>query len=142
MSSEKVDSVRLLLREQHLDCLCISETWTTSSETADGILFPGFRVHRQDRQAPRRRGGRVRGGGVAVLVREELSAARLKTTSDPAGRLETLWLSVAGRGTRSAVVGVIYRPPDAPLTESLADLRVQLEETISRIKPFFSPWRP
>ena len=45
---------------------------------------------------------------------------------------ETLWLSVAGRGTRSGVVGVIYRPPDA-----LADLQDQLEDVISLNKSVF-----
>ena len=138
MSSDKIDSVRLLLREQLLDCLCISETWATADAPGNGILlFPGFRVHRQDRQTPRRGRRTIRGGGVAILLREGLSAIRLKTTSNPAGRLETLWLSIAGRGARSAVVGVIYRPPDAPPADSLADLRDQLEDIISLNKPLF-----
>ena len=137
MSSDKIDGVRLLLEKEHLDCLCISETWASPGNPADSILlFPGFKIHRFDRQMPRRGRRVARGGGVAIVLREELSASRLDTTSDPAGRLETLWLSVTGRGTRSAVLGAAYRPPDSP-AGALTDLRDQLEGIISLNKPLF-----
>ena len=131
MSSDKIDGVRLLLQEQRLDCLYISETWAAPGNAADSLLlFPGFKIHRFDRRIPRRGGRAVRGREVAIILREELSASRLDTTSDPTGRLETLWLSVTSRGNRSAVVGVAYHPPDCPAS-ALADLRDQLEEIIS-----------
>ena len=137
MTSDKIDAVRLLLEEQHIDCLCISETWASPGNPADSLLlFPGFKVHRFDRRNPRRGKRVARGGGVAIVLREELSATRLDITPDPTGRLETLWLSVSGRGTRSAVVGVAYRPPDSP-ADAPIDLRGQLEEAVCRDKPLF-----
>ena len=137
MSSEKIDGVRLLLERERFDCLCISETWTSPGNPADSILlFPGFRIHRLDRQIPRRGRQVPRGGGVAIITREELSTSRLNTTTDPTGRLETLWLSVTGGGARSAVVGTAYRPPDSPAC-ALDDLRGQLEDVISMGKPLF-----
>ncbi|KAF0292942.1 hypothetical protein FJT64_009140 [Amphibalanus amphitrite] len=53
-----------------------------------------------------------------------------------ATRLYQSFGRVPERGTRTAVVGAVYRPPDAPAA-SLADLRGQLEDVISLNKPLF-----
>ena len=52
-----------------------------------------------------------------------------------ASSLESLWLSVAGPGRRTVVVGAIYRPPAAPVTNGLELFQEQLQSAVATCKP-------
>ena len=112
--ANKLDDITILLRDQQLDIFCLTETWLSPQISDQFLAFPGYCILRQDRE------GR-RGGGVAILHRSEVRAQRLLMPAG--GPLETLWASVSWPGGRSATVGVIYRPPDAPVTSSLENMR-------------------
>lgn len=60
---------------------------------------------------------------------------RLATPAD--GPLETLWASAMWPGGRPITVGVIYRPPDSPVTPSLEHLQEQLRESAGAGRPVF-----
>ena len=126
--TNKLDEVNLFLHDNDLDLLCLSETWLTPQILDSFLVFPGYGIVRRDRD------GR-RGGGVAIVHRVEMKLDRL--TLPPDGPLETLWVSVSWRGGRPTTVGVIYRPPDSPVTPSLEHLHNQLRESAGAGRPVF-----
>ena len=124
----KLDDILLLLREQRLDVLCLTETWLTPDVLDKFLAFPGYGLLRRDRD------GR-RGGGVAVLHRSEMRVTEL--AMPPSGPLETLWLSATWRGGTPSTIGVVYRPPDSPVAGSLEQLEEQLRAAQCTGKPVF-----
>ena len=100
--SSKLDEVLMLLRDQKLDILCLSETWLTAQVLDKFLSFPGYKIIRRDRE------GR-RGGGVAILHRAEITAKPLAMPDS--GPLESLWVSAVWRGGRHTTVGVIHLFP-------------------------------
>ena len=128
----KVNVVNTILEAEHFDLLCISETWLTPDTLSRFLVFPGYVMVRKDR-AVSSQGHRVRGGGVAIIHREEISCQVLQTPAT--SLLETLWLSVCWRGGRPAIVGVIYRPPTGSVSQAVEELQEQLQEILIRAKP-------
>ena len=107
--------------------MLVTESWLSDPLTDRILIFPGYKVVRRDRpgRPGRGRAAAARGGGVAVIYREDLSANELPITS--AGpSCESLWVSVAGGRSRMVVVGVVYRPPSQPVPAGLDDLHDQL----------------
>ena len=138
-AAHKMDYIRLLLIQHYLDLLCITESWLTAEISDNILLFPGYRVFCKDRQLTRRNRSRVQGGGLVTLLRESLDGAVLMDIeSSPDSRVESLWLSVTSRG-RPATVGVLYRPPDGPVSADIEEMRVQLEVAVLRNKPLYLP---
>ena len=133
----KMDEINRLLQQQDLDVFCATETWLTDPAQDRILIFPGYRIVRRDRSSPHGGGRRSagRGGGVAVIYREELTAAVLPIPS--VGPCETLWLSISGGGRRSATVGVVYRPPSSPVAGAVDDLHDQLRAARGYGKPVF-----
>ena len=95
-------------------------------------MFPGYSIIRRDRAASTQ-GQRVRGGGVAIIHREDIQCQVLQTPAT--SMLETLWLSVSWRGGRPAIVGVVYRPPNGSVCQAVDELQEQLREILGRNKP-------
>ena len=124
----KLDDIMILLRDQRLDVLCLTETWLTPQVRADFLAFPGYELLRRDRE------GR-RGGGVAILHRSEMRVTELMMP--PSGPLETLWLSATWRGGTPATIGVAYRPPDCPVASSLEHLEEQLRAAQCTNRPVY-----
>ena len=118
----------MLLRDQKLDILCLSETWLTAQVLDKFLSFPGYKIIRRDRE------GR-RGGGVAILHRAEITAKPLAMPDS--GPLESLWVSAVWRGGRHTTVGVIYRPPASPVSASLDALRGLLTAASGTGRPTF-----
>ena len=131
----KMDEINQLLRQHDFDIFCVTETWL-SDTTQDRILvFPGYQMERKDRPSPPSRGKRStgRGGGVAVIYRDGLSASVLPIPT--AGLCESLWLSISGGGRRSVTVGVVYRPPSSPVSAAINDLHDQLQTALGYGRP-------
>jgi len=126
----KLDEINLLLDDHQIDILCLSETWLSSNILDTFLIFPGYQLIREDRVARR-------GGGVAILLRNEIRSERLNLRDNANGPLETLWLSLTWPGGRPTTVGVAYRPPDSPVTASLNQLRKQLRAALCTGKPVF-----
>ena len=126
-----IDDVILALDAHSLDILAVSETWLSSAVDSSFLIFPGYKVVRRDRPG---RGGSRRGGGVCVLYRESLRAEML-TVPGVSSPLESLWLSVCGATT--VVIGVMYRPPSAPVATVLDDMQCQLAHVCGTDKPLY-----
>ena len=107
------------------------------ADVSDILLFSGFQTFREDRKAARRGRKAVRGGGLAVIIRDDIAASKLSVTSTGDSRLETLWLAVSAPGGRAAVLGVAYRPPDSPAAADVDELRQQLLEVSASGKPIY-----
>ena len=60
--THKMDSIRLLLKDNTLDVFTVSETWLSPKVTDAEITIPGYSVVRKDRNS--------RGGGVAMFIRD------------------------------------------------------------------------
>ena len=129
----RLDEVNILLEQEDVDILCISETWLGPNVSNRVLVFPGYSIARCDRAV--QRGARnKRGGGVAILTREGLRS----TTLDFGGAhpaVESLWLSVTGPGRRTVTVGAIYRPPNSPIAKGLELIEEQLQTAAVTNKP-------
>ena len=133
----KLDEVRLLIRQNELDALCVSESWLTKDVSSDILMFSGYQTVREDRKVARRGRREVRGGGLVVIIRDGIVASKLSVTRREDSRLETLWLAVSAPGGRSAVLGAAYRPPDGSAPADIDDLRHQLLEVSATGKPIY-----
>ena len=80
-----LDDVNIILKDNDIDVLCITETWLQQDFDNRFLIFPGYSVIRVDR--PSRDGRNVRGGGICVLCRSCLRGERLVVpaadSSDP-----------------------------------------------------------
>ena len=121
--------VMILLQDQHLDILFLTETWLSKEVGDEFLAFPGYTVVRCDRE-------HRRGGGVAFLHRDEIA---LQTLAVPkGGPLETLWAIATWPGGRPTTLGVVYRPPDSPLSAGLSQLEDLLREAAGAGRPMFA----
>lgn len=107
--------------EQHLDVVCVSETWLSNNTSNNHVSIDGYTFHRRDRTG--------RGGGVGVYLRSELKHAVLNF--DP-NNIEQLWLGINVGSTKIAICAV-YRPPDLYYRQFLCDF----ETNFSLVLPNF-----
>ena len=128
----RLNDVCHLVDGERLDILCVSETWLTGDVLDAVLLVPGYRLFRCDRP-----GGR-RGGGVAILVSNDLRVSRLHDTSDSEPGIEALWLSIGGAGRAQVVVGAIYRPPGTLTVRLCGAIREQFEMALAAGKPVYA----
>ena len=71
--THKMDSIRLLLKDNNLDVLTSSETWLSPKVTDAEITFPGYSIVRK--------GLNSRGGVVAIFLRDRVPF-KTRTKSD------------------------------------------------------------
>lgn len=90
----------------------LTETWLHSGINDEDMFPPSYRVFRRDRS--------TRGGGVAVLVKENMQAILLRQ----ADGIETISLKVSCWG-QSFLLCAVYRAPGSPL-QCLSDLRAHV----------------
>jgi exonuclease III len=101
---------RHLLYSQDFDILSLSETWLNSSNSNASIRIPGYNLYRLDRLT---KGG----GGVCVYARNGLKVTPHKDLSSISpDNFHQLWIQCQQRKLRSLVIGVVYRPPDCPIS--------------------------
>ena len=132
-----MDEINRLLEQQDLDVLCVTETWLSKPIQNRILVFPGYTIARKDRPSQSGPGqrGTARGGGVAVIYRQDLTASVLPIPT--AGPCETLWLNISGGGRRSATVGVVYRAPSTAVASAIGDLHDQLRYALGYGKPVY-----
>ena len=129
------EEVTALIDCQKTSIIFLTETWLTDNVLDSHLAFSGYTLHRADRSAPRKSSTVIRGGGVAILTSDAVKTEHLNIrATDPA--IDSLWLMATYRG-RSAVVGVLYRPPDSPLTRFISSLHDQLLEASATGRPLF-----
>ena len=129
-----MDEVNLLIQEHDIDILAVSETWLQPSVSKRVLVFPGYHITRCDRTNRPDSRALVRGGGVAILTRDNLRATTLQIGGSSPD-LESLWLSISGPGSRTVVVGAMYRPPASSIPGALELIDQQLRDAVSTGKP-------
>ncbi len=107
----KLNEVEILRNSNKYDVICISETWcneTISDAMLCGDAFTCVRKDRSDR----------RGGGVCILIRNELKFANVEIDAKYAGiECVTVKLLFAGR---TICLSCVYHPPNSnPLYSDL-----------------------
>jgi len=102
----KVDELNLYITEEKPDIVGISETWLHPDIDDSEFQFDGYQVFRQDRKTGR-------GGGVALLVRNDLNAIHRTELSE--NFVECVWCEVKANGCKT-LVGVCYRSPSSEVS--------------------------
>lgn len=103
----KLQELHMFLLEEKVDIVGITETWLTSNVQDSELQFAEFTLFRIDRHDK----DKLRGGGVALYVRNELKPVRVLEIENEKFQ-ESLWCKINING-QSTTVGVCYRSPDS-----------------------------
>ena len=99
----KVDNVRVLLVENNIDILCISESWLESSIGNNEINIDGYNICRLDRI-------HMHHGGILYYIKDGIV---FKETPDlQCIDVEALWIELNLPFSKPILLGTVYRPPD------------------------------
>lgn len=112
--ANKAEQLEIALLQYDPHVTILTETWLHQDITDDVVFPPSYKVFRKDRQS--------RGGGVAVLVKEQFQAYVLEDIVD----LECICLKLTCWG-KCLILYALYRPPDVS-----PDYLQQLETHMSR----------
>ena len=74
-----LDDVNVLLADNDLDILCVTETWLQPDLDSRFLIFPGYKMVRADR--PARNGSNIRDGGICILNKSHLRVERIEVPS-------------------------------------------------------------
>jgi len=106
----KLSELELLIREENIDVLGISETWLLEEISDSEMDFSGYSLLRRDRNDL----VKERGGGVLLYIKNELNPSLIPELGD-SGFKESVWCSIKCKST-CITVGVVYRATDSSKT--------------------------
>ena len=95
----KLDSIRLLLRDQPFDIFTISETWLNPTITDQELFILGYTILRQDRS-------RKLGGGIAVYIRDGIPY-RQRDDFTENQKIESCWIEITRPKTKKLFICTI-----------------------------------
>ena len=102
--SNKVEEIKLILRTEEIDVLCLQETFLTSETNDNQLAVENYGIFRRDRPTGQ-------GGGIIVYVHNRIEARRWFDLED--ANLGLIWLELRQREYRGKFLcGFIYRPPN------------------------------
>lgn len=110
--ANKTEQLEILLLQHDPHVAVITETWLHSEITDDLIFPPSYKVFRKDRPS--------RGGGVAVLIKNNIQAVSLEDVPD----LECLCMKLFCWG-HCFILYAVYRPPNVT-QDYLTNLQVHM----------------
>ena len=111
------------------DIIPITETWLDDSAPKQTSVPAGYKIIRKDRsESFKQKYGRNRGGGVAILYKENLKVEMNKYTTDPTE--EILWCQVKCKD--SFMLGVVYRAEYTDILQEDGE-ECKLEENIRKV---------
>ena len=96
--------IELLLKDNDIDVLCLTETWLSSNIPDTFVDVQGYKIYRCDKG---------RGGGVCIYVKDCLTVNLCNLRVTPLDGIEDVWISVQNRKLPSVIIGCIYRHPHA-----------------------------
>ena len=103
----KIDDLTVLLKNNHVDIACITESWLSSSVPDSAVNINGYTIVRNDRSLNI-------GGGVCFYIRSSLSY-KVWADDDEDDDIESLWISIKlrrmPRATPHVIIGGIYICP-------------------------------
>ena len=91
--------------ESKIDVICISETYIQDGDICDNsnlYSLPGYVFLQQNRNVDT-------GGGVGIFLKHEI---KFKHRYDLANHLESLWIEICLKNSKSVLIGCYYRPPE------------------------------
>jgi hypothetical protein len=103
----KIKELKLLVEEENVDVVAITETWLNETITDEEMNISGFVLFRRDRNDPIKR----RGGGVAMYIQNELNPVYNCELSEDSFS-ESLWCNIICEN-ENTLLGVCYRAPDS-----------------------------
>ena len=101
----KCDELRAWIHTWNYDVMAITETWLAPGQELI-LNIPGFQCFKRDRE------GGKRGGGMALLVRDTITATE-RVGNVAGSSFESVWVEVRNRKGAVTLLGVCYRPPVA-----------------------------
>ena len=87
--SNKLEEIKLILRTEEIDILCIQETFLTNLTEDSQLLVENYNIFRKDRKLGL-------GGGILVFVHNRLEVNHCLNLEDP--DLELMWLNIQQSG--------------------------------------------
>jgi hypothetical protein len=102
----KINELKILITEYNPDIIGVVETWLKDDIQDSEIMIDGYSFIRIDR----RNDQKVKGGGVLVYIKDELSFINITEKYCP--NIDHIWVKVYDKSFSTVIVGVFYRPPD------------------------------
>ena len=99
----KVDELNVQIVINEYDIVGITETWLQGDQGWE-LNIQGYSIFRRDRQERK-------GGGVALLVREEINAIERKDISPQ--NVESIWVELHNTKGQKTLLRGVYRPPNS-----------------------------
>ena len=103
-NNQKRDEMLALISEHKIDIIGLTESWSHEGILDGELSFEGFNLFRRDRTDGRR------GGGVMLLVRDDICAVNMTDMS--IGNNESLWVRIKDINNIELCLGVCYRSPN------------------------------
>ena len=103
----KLSELELLIKDENIDVIGISETWLVEDISDSEISFNGYSIFRCDRKDLIKK----RGGGVLIWVKNELNPSQVQDLCD-LNFQESIWCSIKCTN-KNITIGVVYRAPDS-----------------------------
>lgn len=103
----KLDEFFTFVTIHNPDVIAVTETWSNSDITDSCLTPPNYKLFRKDRG----QFSNERGGGVVLLVKENLPSERFIKT-DFSGFNESIWIKIFVENANPVLIGVCYRAPD------------------------------
>ena len=104
-NNNKREEIGLLLRNNDIDILGITESWAHKEIEDAELSMEGYTMFRKDRDNK----DKARGGGVILYCRDELGAVR--ELEDKENNSETIWVKLLDKDGDGMYVGLAYRSP-------------------------------
>jgi exonuclease III len=125
--NNKTDCVIDFILEHKLDILCITENWLHSDDifTTNHVTPIGYSIVSSPRL-------NRRGGGIAVIIKDNLHFKRLACASF--STFEVLLLQITS-SSKSFLIGTVYRPP-GPLSNFLTEFSELTSTLLANYKDF------
>ena len=105
----KLDEIKLLIENEDLDILSISETWLQPNILDDLISIKNYNIFRNDNPFNSR-------GSVACIYVKNIFTCNMKTyfhhnitDGEPSKRIEDVWVSIQSSKFKSIIVGAVYK---------------------------------
>ena len=99
----KVDELVAQIVTGRYDVVGITETWLQGVQDWQ-LNIQGFTTYRKDREVGR-------GGGVALLIRNEIKSIALNDIGSD--DVESVWVELRNHKGKKTIMGVMYRPPNS-----------------------------
>ena len=110
MNKGKREELQILTRDNKIDILGITESWTHEGIEDAEIMLSGYNLFRRDRKNRNKK----KGGGVLMYVKEGFKSQEIMQDD---GDCEALYVSVKSKRFREIIIGVCYRSPNAEREE-------------------------